>query len=129
MTQHDQSGGVNRERGSNCAPLAAVRVLFGSALLVAPGALLGDLAPQGQIDTGVRVFARVLGARHLVEAAMLWRHRSRGWILASAGIDATHGVTMLALAALDPKRRRLALANAIAASAITIAGLREARRA
>lgn len=106
------------------SPPRAVRVLIGAHLflgawlLLAPDALLGELSRE-RIDRGVRVFARVLGARHLVEAAALERHHTHDWLRAGAAVDATHALTMIVLAWLVPARRRLAMTNA--ASAATLA--------
>jgi hypothetical protein len=47
---------------------------------------------------------------------------------AGAAVDATHALTMLALALLAPDRRRLALTNVATATAFALAGMREARQ-
>ncbi len=108
--------------------LTAIRAGWGAALLIAPGAVLGEL-PHGRIDRPARVFARVLGARQLAQAGIAASPRgsSRGWILAGAAVDATHATTMVALAWLLPDRRRLALTNAATASAFAAVGLLQAR--
>jgi hypothetical protein len=108
------------------AALVGLRVVAGAALLIAPGAVLGDL-PHQRIDGAARAFARILGARHLVEAAVLWRDHTHRWVLLGAGVDATHAATMLALAVARPDERRLALTNAVTASALAGAGLRASR--
>ena len=107
--------------------LTAARLLLGSTLLVAPGPLLGVLGCE-RCDARVRAVARVLGARQLVQAAVGGRHRSRGWILAGAAVDAGHAMTMVIVASLDHERRRPALASALTASAMAVAGIQEARR-
>jgi hypothetical protein len=94
------------------AALIGLRVVAGAALLIAPAAVLGDLPHQ-----------RIEGARHLVEAAVLWRDHTHRWVLLGAGVDATHAATMLALAVARPDERRLALTNAVTASALAGAGL------
>jgi hypothetical protein len=70
-------------------------------------------ARLGYRDPGaVSVAARVLGARHLVEAVVLARSgtaRTRGTF---AVVDATHAASMIALAAVRPDQRRPALASA-----------------
>jgi len=106
--------------------LTAIRACWGAALLIAPGAVLGALAHQ-QIDRPARAFARILGARDLVQAATIARRPTRGWILGGAAVDATHATTMVALAWMLPDRRRLALTNAVTAGAFAAAGLYEAR--
>ena len=106
--------------------LSAIRAGWGAALLIAPGAVLRELSHQ-RIDHSARVFARILGARDLAQAAIAQRRPGRGWIFAGAAVDATHAATMVALAALRPDRRRLALTNAATAIAFAAAGLYEAR--
>ncbi len=96
-------------------------------LLVAPEVVLRDL-PHQRVDRGARVFARVLGARHLIQAAITSREDTRGWVLAGAAVDATHAATMAALAALRPDRRKLALTNVATATALAAAGVADARR-
>ena len=108
--------------------LTCVRLLYGSALLLEPRAALGDLADT-RIDRRAVWFARLLGARHIAQAATVDRHRSRGWILAGAAVDVTHAVTMAGLALLDRRRRVLAAANALGATAFALAGVHEARLA
>lgn len=109
------------------SPLIAVRVLWGTALVIAPEAVLGDL-PHQKIDRPARAFARVLGARHLIQAAITSRHDTPGWVRAGAAVDATHATTMAVLAALRPARRKLALTNVATAAALSIAGLADSRR-
>jgi len=107
--------------------LIGLRALAGAVLVLAPGKVLGDL-PHRRIDDATRAFARILGARHLVEAAVLWRHDTHRWVLVGAAVDATHAATMLTLAAARPDARRLALTNALTASALAGAGVAADRR-
>jgi hypothetical protein len=106
---------------ANTSPPVPVRLLIGLhvclglPLLIAPGKVVGAL-PHQRIDRPVRVFARILGARHLAEAAVLARRHTHDWILAGAAVDATHALTMLLLAWLRPARRELALANVAGAT-------------
>ena len=107
--------------------LIAVRVLWGTVLLIAPEVVLRDL-PHQRIDRPARGFARVLGARHLTQAAITRRGATHGWLVAGAMVDATHAATMAALAALRPDRRKLALTNVATAMALAAAGVADARR-
>ena len=109
------------------SPLVALRVLWGTVLLVAPGVVLGDL-PHQRIDHASRVFTRVLGARHLIQAAITSREGPSGWVLGGAAVDATHAATMAAVALLRPDRRKLALTNAATAAALAAAQVAEIRR-
>ncbi|MDQ6709654.1 MAG: hypothetical protein M3Z11_03755, partial [Candidatus Dormibacteraeota bacterium] len=83
--------------------LTAVRTLWGTVLLVVPEAILQDL-PHERVDRPARVVARVLGLRHLTEAAVTGRRNSSTLIRAGAIVDAIHATTFAALAALRPDR-------------------------
>ncbi|MEO9176391.1 MAG: hypothetical protein ABI317_12830 [Gaiellales bacterium] len=99
-------------------PLIAARAAYGTALLLTPGLLTRALPGA---DARTVAFARVLGARHLVEATILWHHRSARWLAAGSAVDAIHALTMLAIALRLPERRTSALANTFTAA--TLAGL------
>jgi hypothetical protein len=98
-----------------------LRLGYGIALLVWPN-LVGRPFSGGPLDRPSRAFARVLGARQILEALVLRRHRRRNWVLGGAAVDGLHAVTMLGLAARDRRHRRLALANAAVAAAFTAEG-------
>ena len=106
--------------------LVAIRVVAGTALLLAPGRVLRDL-PHEEIEPAATVFARILGARHLIEAALLLRGGSGRRLRIGAGVDAVHGATMICLGAVRPDERRLALTNAMTAAALAGAGMWVAR--
>jgi hypothetical protein len=93
-----------------------------------PRARLGDLAGQ-PIDALDLAAARVLGARHLIEAAMLWREPRRRQVELGVAIDATHGATMVVLAAAAPGRRRLASLSALGAGLFAAGGILTSRGA
>lgn len=103
----------------------AVRMAWGTALLLAPRAPVG-LVTDGQPDPATRVAARMLGGREVAQALALTRHRSRAWILASCAVDTTHAISMLLLGALRPDYRRLAITSALIAGSFALAGLRSA---
>jgi len=111
-------------------PVTVIRAIGGAVLLLAPDAILREV-PHQQIDRSTRVFSRILGVRHLAQAAMVssrgGRASSRRWILIGAAVDAVHAATMAALALLRPSCRRLALTNATTACTLAAAGLYEAR--
>ncbi len=122
-----RSPSVGGKPDAGVGVLGCVRLLYGSGLLLAPGALLGHV-PEARIDRRTRGFARVLGVRQIAQAAAVDRRRSRSWILAGVAVDAIHATTMAGLALLDSRRRVLAGANALAATAFALAGLHDARR-
>ncbi len=107
--------------------LIVVRVLWGTVLLIRPEVVLRNL-PHQRIDGAARGFARVLGARHLTQAAITSRDGPQRWLMAGAMVDAIHAGTMAALAALAPDRRKLALTNVATATALAAAGVADARR-
>ncbi len=63
--------------------------------------LVASRGPTGR----VAVFGRVLGARQLVQAALLTRAASPEAHVLGAAVDATHGVSMVPLIALDRQTR------------------------
>jgi hypothetical protein len=100
----------------------AARACYGAALLGAPGAAL-RLATGRLPGPRARAVARILGARHLAQAALtMWRPRPEVFA-AGAGIDLCHAVSMLAVAAADPDLRHAGLADATAAALFTATGL------
>jgi hypothetical protein len=103
-------------------PLELLRAAYGAVELLAPSAveslLVGRVA-----DPRARTVIRILGARHVLQAAVTARggpglHRLGG------GVDLIHAVTMIALAASDPRRRRAAVVNAAIALAFAAGELR-----
>src|SRR5947209_18128410 len=108
--------------------LGATRAAYGIALLAAPRRALGG--PRlGADEPGAVVFARLLGTRQLAEAALLARHPARRLLLAGAAVDAAHAASMLALCALSPRRRRLAVASAASGALLAAWGTVLAGRA
>jgi hypothetical protein len=97
------------------------RACYGAALLSAPGLALGLVTGQAPSNRA-RAVVRILGARHLAQAALtMWRPR-RTVLAAGAGIDGCHAASMLALAVARPGLRRAGLADAVAAGAFTATG-------
>jgi hypothetical protein len=108
-------------------PLTRLRVAYGAVLVLTPR-LLTRALPHQQIDARAIAFARALGLRHLLEAAIVGRRLGPRWTLVGAAVDATHSATMVGLAVARPSWRPLALASACAASAIAAVEIGEARR-
>lgn len=104
-----------------------MRAAYGLLLLARPELLCLPFG-VGPVDRRVRIFARILGIRQLLEAGLLRRHPERRWRLAGAAVDATHAATMLVVAARDARHRRLALANALVAAAFAAASATASRR-
>ncbi len=104
------------------APLVA-RVAWGGLLVARPAAGLRVLG--GRTRPSAERVARVLGARHLVEAALEWRHGTR-WRRAGAVVDGLHGASALAFAVADQRWRRAALTDAAIAATFAVIGFVDA---
>jgi hypothetical protein len=92
---------------------AGAGLLWGAALLTRPRSidtLLDDRSPA-PVEV---LLTRVLGARHVLEAIVLAgpSRRTRMPLLLT---EATHAASMVALAAVSPRHRRMALASLLAA--------------
>ena len=76
-------------------------------------------ACTGQVPSlRARRVARVLGIRHLAQAAVTaW---APGLVAAGAAIDVCHAVSMLALAAASQPMRRAELADGLAAATLAV---------
>lgn len=108
--------------------LAAIRAAWGTALLLAPDAMLQTVGYKRRDERSRRV-TQALGGRALVQAVVTTRRdRSQPAMLLNVAVDATHSATMLALAIRRPVYRRPAAASALAAGSFAAAGLRRARR-
>lgn len=107
---------------------AAARATWGAVLLAAPDAVFA-LATRPRSDAPRRagVVLRVLGARQLVQSALVSLRPRRRVLTASAAVDAVHALTCLVLAALDPRWRRPVLLDAAVAASFCLATLRTAR--
>ena len=112
-------------------PVDVARLALGAAAVARPNLFL-RLAQEhgGRME---RVTVRILGARYILQSgaglvlirpwARRWR---RPWVRdADAAIDLVHAATMVALAAIAPTHRRLALLSAATALGFAAADLRE----
>jgi hypothetical protein len=66
------------------------------ALLTRPDGIVAALSGEPP-DRNVAIYARILGARHLLEAAILWRRTTSVVVGAGASVDAIHAASALAL--------------------------------
>jgi hypothetical protein len=103
--------------------LDVARAAYGAGLLLAPPSALAALAGS-PLDRPVVRVARVLGTRHLIQAALLWAHPGPRWQLSGAAVDAAHAASMRALARWSqrPVHRRLAARDARIAELFAGAG-------
>lgn len=107
-------------------PVDVARLGLGIAALIRPEVFLR--LTEADDGTGVRRTVQVLGARYVVQSgAGLVLHRR--WVpRADAAVDVIHVASMLAIAALAPTHRRLALVSAAAATGFAAADLSEKTR-
>jgi hypothetical protein len=104
-----------------------VRLGLGTLYLIAPKAVPDLLGVP--TDRRARVVVRILGARYLLQAgAVSTTPDHRDALAVGSVVDAIHAVSMVLLAAVDRRRRRLAVADAGAATAFALAGWHRARK-
>jgi hypothetical protein len=102
-------------------PVDVLRLSLGVAALGAPGVVL----PAAANTPWTRGFTRILGARYVAQSAFGLAER-RPWVpAADAAVDGVHALTMLGLAAVSPRHRRVALSSAAAALAFAYLDLQE----
>ncbi|MET3809637.1 hypothetical protein ABIB14_000730 [Arthrobacter sp. UYEF3] len=105
--------------------LEAARASYGLCQLAYP-TLLFRLAVGHQPEPHVRVVIRILGARHLLQAAIIGAApTSRALHLGGGMVDSLHSASMVALAVADRRRRRVAALDAMIAG--LFAGMEFAR--
>jgi hypothetical protein len=96
--------------------------VLGATELLAPRALT-RVVLGAPLDGGGLAAVRVLGARHLAQAAAGGADPGRTATRLGATVDALHAASMLALAAADRRWRRAALTSASVAGALAVAGV------
>lgn len=106
-------------------PAAWARAGWGAFLLVSPASAPH---PVGDSPAGRRT-VRVLGARHVLQACWVADRPDRRRVLIGAGIDLAHAASMVALARLAPRLRRVALFDAAIAAGWAITARRPSRSA
>jgi hypothetical protein len=92
-------------------------MVWGAYLLVSPDRVLAKCPDP--VPGYARAGVRILGARQLVEGAVLARHARRPPPEWSIAVDALHALSMVALAALRPGLRPAAVRSAASALALT----------
>ncbi|MBT0773412.1 hypothetical protein KIH74_30985 [Kineosporia sp. J2-2] len=96
--------------------IALAGAAFGAALLLRPAGVIRAVGAD-PATPGLLPAARVLGARHLAQAAAVGLRPGApaGWAVL---IDTLHAASMIGLAAVAPGHRRAALASAAVAGAL-----------
>jgi hypothetical protein len=139
---------ISPRRGEQAAvagALTLVRAGYGAALLCAPGALIrltagpgaaagrrrrpaeADAQREAAPASRARLVARVLGARHLAQAALTaaGQRADPGSPLPMGGgaaVDLLHAASMLALGTMDRRVRRTTFTDAAVETALAAAG-------
>jgi hypothetical protein len=98
---------------------ASGHAALGAAMALAPGPPLRLLAGRAPRRPEL-VVARILGLRHLAEAAALARFGGRAALGTAAAVDLIHASTAVALARRDERERRLAWCNVVSATAFAV---------
>ena len=99
-------------------PLA--RAGYGAALLCAPGPMIGVVTGRPPSRRARRV-ARVLGVRHLAQAAITALNPGPEVVALGVIVDLLHATSMFAFAAAVPDLRDAELVDALAATALAVA--------
>ena len=94
-----------------------LRIVYGMVQLVAPARVARVVG--GRLDHRARVVARVLGARHVVQGCVSAAAPDAVVLALGAEVDLLHAASMVALAVVDRRRRRIALADACVAASFT----------
>jgi hypothetical protein len=102
------------------------RAAWGVLLIAAPGGLL---RATGAADRrAARTTMRVLGVRHLAQAALSGLRPRRTTVGVGSLVDALHAASDVAIAAVDPRYRRIAVIDAGIAATWAWLGGREVTR-
>lgn len=139
MTTRDQYQTLQRataSRARHAAPAPAlpstrwanlVRAGYGLALLCVPGPMIDGLTGE-PASRRARAVARVLGARHVAQAAVCGMVPTRSLIEAGAAADGLHAASMLTLAGVNPGLRRALLADTVIAATFASVAVSALRR-
>lgn len=104
--------------------IEVVRAAWGAALLIGPGTMLKRMH-RVQADSRTIAVARLLGGRHLTQAALSGIRPTPAVLALGVWADTAHASTALAFAAADRARARAAIIDAAIAFAWAAAGFRD----
>lgn len=108
----------------NIRYLEVGRAAWGMALLIAPRQVLQRLH-HVRVDQRSEWVARVLGARHLTQAAISGVEPTPAVLAVGVWVDVVHAATAVGLAAVDDGRRRAGLTDTAVAATWAALGLRD----
>ena len=115
------AAGTTAGNADRLALLQLTRASYGVALVMAPGLVVYLATGRFPGRRGRRV-AQLLGARHLVQAAVTAFVPVPEVFALGAGVDAVHAGSMVVLGAADPVARHAALTDALAEAIFAAAG-------
>jgi hypothetical protein len=101
--------------------LQKIRATYGAALVFMPGPVIWLATGRRPSPRACRV-ARLLGTRHLIQAALTAAAPEPAVLAIGGQVDAVHAASMLLLAAVSRTGRRAALADALTEAAFAAAG-------
>jgi hypothetical protein len=100
---------------------ATLRLGYAALLLAAPDLVI-RLSTGHPASRATRVVARLLGGRHLIQGILTRSAPSTPMLALGAEADLAHALSMLALAALNQRRRRAELTDAALAATLATTG-------
>lgn len=100
---------------------AAARLLVGGACVLSPGWVLAAVGAPDQHDRRVRLLARALGARMVVQGGLEARDRHEPAL--DVAVELAHAASMLPVAMIWPRHRRSAGVSAAVAVGIAMLDL------
>ena len=115
------AAGTTAGNADRLALLQLTRASYGVALVMAPGLVVYLATGRFPGRRGRRV-AQLLGARHLVQAAVTAFVPVPEVFALGARVDAVHAGSMVALGAADPVARHAALTDALAEAIFAVVG-------
>jgi hypothetical protein len=101
--------------------LRLTRAVYGVALLIAPSQVLHAYGGDPADGTSLAA-ARILGGRHLVQAALIGPHPGPVRRTSGVMVDFLHAASMYAVARVDAPRRRPALIDGSIAAGFAVLG-------
>jgi hypothetical protein len=104
-----------------------VRLGWGGLLVVAPGTVLRVITGAPPVSGSQVRLVRVLGTRHVVQAAVEFGRPTSGVLCAGAAVDLLHAMTCAGAVALAPEWRRPALVDGVGALLLAGGGLLQVR--
>ncbi len=107
--------------------LTSARLVYGAVLATAP-AFAVRVVGSRPLDRRALVVVRVLGVRHLAQAALVGPGAGPLTMLAATLTDALHAASMVGLGAVSHARRRVAVCDAIVGTVFTVTDATAARR-